>query len=164
MSAADASRGVARGAARRRAAHATHLVRRFVCALSPAPPAPADDVWASDCLVPGELALWRRMSNPDRRHAIEVARRFAAARPHAERAELAAALLHDVGKVASGLGTGARVVATVVGPRTQRFRQYHDHEDLGVSMLRAAGSDPATIAVLVGDAPEAAVLLAADNI
>jgi hypothetical protein len=150
---------------RRRAAHVAHLVRRFARALSSAPPATADEAWAADHLLPGELALWRHMSNPDRRHAIDVARRFATARPQAVRAEMAAALLHDVGKVRSGLGTGARVVATVVGPRTPRFRLYHDHEQLGVGMLRDAGSDPVTISVLVGEsAAAAAALLAADEI
>ena len=39
-----------------------------------------------------------------------------------DRDEMAAALLHDVGKVECGLGTFGRVAATVVGPRTQRFR------------------------------------------
>ena len=80
------------------------------------------------------------MTVQDRRHSILVARRFVEFAPEASRAEVAAALLHDVGKLASGLGTFARVVATVVGPRTDRFRPYHDHERLGAEMLAAAGS------------------------
>ena len=58
------------------------------------------------------------------------------------RAEMAGALLHDVGKVQSGLGTWGRVAATVVGPRTRRFRQYHDHEQIGASMAAQAGIRP----------------------
>ena len=57
---------------------------------------------------------------------------------------MAGALLHDVGKLESGLGTLARVVATIVGPRTARFRRYHDHERIGADLLVAAGSTPVT--------------------
>ena len=73
-------------------------------------------------LAPGERELWSRMSNADRRHAIEVARRFVGRRPDATRPEMAGALLHDVGKVEADLGTFGRVVATVVGPRGRRLR------------------------------------------
>ena len=58
-------------------------------------------------------------------------RRFLELRPAATRPQMAGALLHDVGKVQSGLGTWGRVAATIVGPRTRRFRQYHDHEQIG---------------------------------
>lgn len=89
-------------------------------------------------LVPGERALWGRMSGADRRHAVGVARRVPA--------ELAApALLHDVGKVESGLGTIGRVAATVVGPRTPRFRQYREHPVIGARLLREAGSADLTV-------------------
>ena len=57
--------------------------------------------------------------------------------PTATRAEMAGALLHDVGKIEAGLGTFGRVAATVVGPRTRRFRLYHDHEAIGAGL--AAG-------------------------
>src|SRR3546814_20809012 len=64
-------------------------------------------------MQPGEAALWARMSAPDRRHAVGVARRVERALgAEAERPVLAAALLHDVGKVESGLRTYGRVVAT----------------------------------------------------
>lgn len=101
----------------------------------------------------------------DRRHSIEVARRFVAARPAASRDEIAAALLHDVGKVASRLGTFGRVVATVVGPRTDRFRTYHDHEAIGARLATTAGSSALTIALIAGDGPPevAAALQAADD-
>ena len=56
-------------------------------------------------MTPGEAGLWRRMSAADRRHAVVVARRAdATLGTAATREVLAAALLHDVGKIDSGLG------------------------------------------------------------
>jgi hypothetical protein len=98
------------------------------------------------------MGLWRQLSNVDRRHAILVARRYAALRPDAARAEMAGALLHDIGKLDAGLGTWMRVAATVVGPRTDRFRRYHDHEHIGAAMLVEAGSDPLTVAMVADSA------------
>jgi len=125
-----------------------HLAARFVTSLSGRPPEVADEVWAESYLLVGEIALWRRMSNQDRRHSTKVARRFLAARPQATRAEVAGALLHDVGKIECGLGTWGRVVASLVGPRTERFRIYHDHERIGSELAAAAGSDPATVELI----------------
>ncbi|HZQ85563.1 MAG TPA: hypothetical protein VFA83_12025 [Acidimicrobiales bacterium] len=105
-------------------------------------------------LLPGELALWRRLGGPDRRHAVGVARAVAEAVPDAPRPVLAAALLHDVGKLDSGLGTFARVPATLVGIVAGRDRgatwrgrvgAYLDHPARGAAHLRAAGSDPLTV-------------------
>lgn len=141
-----------------------HLARRWMTSLSGAPPSPADEVWAESHLSSRELMLWRQMGNVDRRHAVLVARRFLLRRPEATRAEMVAALLHDVGKVHSGLGTTARVLATVIGPRTARFRAYHDHEAIGIAMLRDAGSDPVTIDTLDGRSPASAALGNADDI
>jgi HD domain len=141
-----------------------HLGRRFFSSLSRRPPGEDDERWAEHWLLPTEVELWRRMTNADRRHAIAVARRFADRRPRATRAEMAGALLHDVGKVESGLGTLARVAATVAGPRTARFRTYHDHESIGARLAEAAGSDPATVALIEGAGPAAADLRAADDL
>src|SRR5690606_33288489 len=69
--------------------HPHHLVARFFVSLSTRPPDPQDDAWAESQLLPGEVALWRQMSNVDRRHSVKVARRFVAARPEATRAEIA---------------------------------------------------------------------------
>lgn len=125
-----------------------HLAARFFTSLSNDPPEPADDAWAESQLLPGEVALWRRMSNQDKRHSITVARRFLAARPEATRAEIAGALLHDVGKIECGLGTWGRVVATLVGRRGRRFRLYHDHERIGSELAAAAGSDHDTVEMI----------------
>jgi hypothetical protein len=140
-----------------------HLARRFVTSLSRRPPDDADREWAHSWLAEGERDLWDRMPATDRRHSIEVARRFRERRPDATRAEMAGALLHDVGKTASGFGTFGRVVATVVGPRTKRLRVYHDHEAVGAAMAEAAGSDPVTLALVGGDGPAAGDLQAADD-
>ena len=141
-----------------------HLAKRFVTSLSPAPPPAVDVAWAREHLLPDERLLWARMPAPDRRHSIEVAHRFVARRPAATRDEIAGALLHDAGKIEAGLGTFGRVVATVVGPRTTRFRRYHDHEALGARLAEAAGSDASTVALIEGRGPAAADLRAADEI
>ncbi|MGH9183827.1 MAG: HD domain-containing protein, partial [Acidimicrobiales bacterium] len=91
-----------------------------------------------------------------------VARRVAAALgAGADRAVLAAALLHDVGKVEAGLGTLGRVAATVAGALGGRARArswsrgrgvrrrvgcYLRHAEVGAELLGAAGSDPLTVA------------------
>jgi hypothetical protein len=129
---------------------------RFFGALDPRAPRPVDEAWAVSNLVPGEQDLWQRMSGPDRRHAIGVARdveKLLGETP--QRDVTAAALLHDVGKVESRLGTFSRVFVTLLamvvgrhrltGPRSpSRIRLYLTHDHLGGDLLRAAGSEPLT--------------------
>jgi len=143
---------------------AGHLVRRFRGSLSWREPAATDVEWVRASLREGEWRLWSNMAVQDRRHSIEVAQRFVGLRPEATLSELAGALLHDVGKQVAGLGTFSRVLATVVGPRTERFRQYHDHESIGAAMLHDAGSNQATIDVVQGRGSAAATLFAADDV
>jgi len=140
-----------------------HLAARFFTSLSPAPPAASEQAWALSQLLPGESALWSAMSNQDRRHTAKVARRFVAARPGATRAEIAGALLHDVGKLECGLGTWGRVVASVVGPRTDAFRRYHDHEHIGALLAGQAGSDPETVALIDQRGPAYETLCVCDR-
>jgi len=137
---------------------AAHLARRFFGSLRPGPPRAADVAWARRLLAPGAFALWNRMPNPDRRHSVVVARRVEralAGTPYAGDARwLAAALLHDVGKLDSGLRTYGRVVATlaagVAGRETaeawstrrgftRRVGLYVSHPRLGADMIRVAG-------------------------
>jgi len=93
---------------------ATHLAKRFVRSLRPGGPSDAEETWVRGLLLDGEYRLWRRMSGADRRHAVGVARRVERALGiEATRAVLAAALLHDVGKIESGLSTYGRVIATL---------------------------------------------------
>src|SRR5512138_467829 len=91
-----------------------HLARRFAGSLSPHPPAAADEAWARAQLLAVELPVWTAMANPDRRHAIVVARALVDdLGPDTPRPVVAAALLHDCGKVEAGLGTFGRVGATL---------------------------------------------------
>ena len=139
-----------------------HLAARFVTSLPPTPPSVEDEVWADDHLLPAERELWVQLSNQDRRHSIGVARRFDDARGGASRAEIAGALLHDIGKIECGLGTFGRVAATVVGGRTERFRLYHDHEEIGARLVAECGSDPVTIELVAEAGPAYEQLKACD--
>jgi len=139
-----------------------HLARRFVGSLWPLGPSASTETWVLGVLSPGESTLWRRMSRADRRHAAGVARRVESALgAGATRPVLAAALLHDVGKIEAGLGTWSRVVATVAGRATKgayvsrwaagrgftrRVGLYLRHAPLGANLLSAASSDALTIA------------------
>lgn len=141
---------------------AAHLVRRFVGSLRPGGPAPTEEEWVRDQLSVAEHDLWRSMSGPDRRHAAGVARRVERRLgDEATRPVLAAALLHDVGKVSAGLGTYGRVIATlwtkVAGrdmasawrkPRgfARQVGLYLDHDRIGGDLLELAGSDALTVA------------------
>ena len=142
---------------------AWHLVARFVTSLSPAPPSVDDEVWVDRHLLPGERSLWVQLDNQDRRHSVAVARRFALRRPAATRAEIAGAILHDVGKIECGLGTFGRVAATVLGRRGPRFEAYHDHEEIGAELAAAAGSDPVTVDLIGERHPAYPVLRSCDH-
>lgn len=131
---------------------AGHLAVRFVTSLWPGGPSRAGEAWVAARLLSGELALWRRMSGPDRRHALAVARRVALALgpETGSRPVLAAALLHDVGKVESGLGTFSRVLATLagmagIGTGRPRVAAYLSHDRIGAELLASANSDPLTV-------------------
>jgi hypothetical protein len=139
-----------------------HLARRFFGSLRPGGPSKVDQQWIDGLLLPAERTLWARLSGPDRRHAAGVARAVERALgAEATRPVLAAALLHDVGKIESGLRTYGRVVATlsakVAGPEaahtwrrqrgfSRRVGLYLLHADIGGDLLELAGSDPLTVA------------------
>ena len=141
---------------------AGHLARRFVGSLRPGGPSATDEEWARGHLVPGERELWARLPGADRRHAVGVARAVAASLgPEATRPVLAAALLHDIGKLEAGLGVWGRVGATLAGMAGGRTRaerwavrpgvagrvgRYLCHPQLGGRLLTAAGSEGLTVA------------------
>ncbi len=151
-----------------RAVQAKHLAKRFFASLSDDRPIPSDDQWVRSHLLPGEEDLWGQLSAPDQRHGLQVARDVDAVLPEADRPVMAAAVLHDVGKLVCGYGTYARVVATVFwgaipaplrpkfafgwsdgkGPGrfapARKLGQYRIHPELGRDLLREAGSDTFT--------------------
>lgn len=140
-----------------------HLAARFATSLSRAPASEEDEAWVRSQLLPEEHSLWVQLSNPDRRHCAAVGRRFVEARPEAPRAEIAGAILHDIGKIECDLGTFGRVVATIVGPRTAKFAAYHDHEAIGARMAEVVGSDPVTVELIAGEGPAFCALQASDH-
>ncbi len=141
--------------------YATHLATRFFRSLRPGRLSREDAAWVAGHLLPAEWELWSSMSDADQQHALGVARRVAATLgTQVGRPVLAAALLHDVGKTASGLGTVGRTVATLVGlvrPSRvrawrssigirQRIALYLCHPELGAGQLERVRSDPLTVA------------------
>jgi HD domain len=136
---------------------AWHLTRRFVDALRPGGPRATDLEWVTTVLEPDELTLWARMSGHDRRHSIRVARRveriLSDTRHAGDSRWLAAALLHDIGKLDAGLGPFRRVGATLAGAAagheyaevwstkrgiTRRVGLYLRHPELGAARIRMA--------------------------
>ena len=117
-----------------------HLTRRAVSSLSNRALTPTEIAQAQHWLNDGEMQLWLSMPPRDGRHSLHVHNRFICIYSLATGDEHAAALLHDVGKVASRLGWTMRVIATVVGPRGRRFCAYHNHAELGAQMLKQVSS------------------------
>jgi len=118
----------------------------------------ADRAWVAGVLQPEELELWSHLSRADQRESVGVARRTAEALQgtshDGDSRWLAAALLHDVGKLDARFGPVRRAVATavaaVVGPRIvegwvdksgfpRRCALYVLHDELGADRVRIAG-------------------------
>jgi len=132
-----------------------HLSKRFFGSLRPGGPPREDATWANSLLRPGEREIWAQMSAADRRHSVAVARRVERALGHeASRPVLAAALLHDCGKIDANLGTYGRVVATlsvsIAGQSTaeqwtqargftRKIGLYARHADIGADRLALLG-------------------------
>lgn len=128
-----------------------HLIKRFVGSVTAAALTNRELLEVQTVLLAAEQRLFARLAIADQRHALLVLRRFDELMPSASVVARRAALLHDIGKTVTGLGTLARVVATIVGPRTDRFRRYVEHEQIGAELLARAGSDPVTVALVRGD-------------
>ncbi len=140
---------------------ALHLAKRFFGAVRTGGADPEETAWVVRNLRASEQELWFRMSGPDQRHAVVVARRVESALgAEASRPVLAAALLHDIGKIEAGIGTWGRVLATLVAlvvgrdrarswvGRTGALRRiglYHSHGEGGAALLADAGSDALTV-------------------
>jgi hypothetical protein len=127
-----------------------HLVTRFFGSLRPRPLVPDDLAFVQHTLTAAELACWDRLGPADRVESLTTARRAALALgPGADDRWVAAALLHDVGKVETGLGpfrrAGATAVAIVFGERRVRawpnaIGRYVDHDGLGARLLEQSGA------------------------
>lgn len=143
-----------------------HLVKRFLTSLSRRTLSVEQLAWVKKYLLEDEFSLWTRMTLSDQRHSLLVAQRFVDLKPDAQRDHVAAALLHDVGKVESNLGIAMRVIATLIGPRTKRLQAYHDHETIGLALCAQAGSSRETLRLLQADPTDeiAAMIRRADNI
>ena len=143
--------------------NAMYRLRQFwqLVTARPLPPAAWQQIEA--VLSPRELALFRRHSPADRRHAYRVLCTLrSAGRDHP--ALLAAALLHDVGKARCRPRAWERVLGTVAErlfpdrverwgagqPRGWRrpFVIRAQHPAWGAEMAAAAGSAPLTITLI----------------
>ena len=123
-----------------------HLARRFFQSIVDRGPDPTQEAWLLGLLSGAEAALYRQMTAADRSHALRSARCPALA----DDAQRVAAALHDVGKIQAGLGTWARVGATLMGAVSPgrlrgRWADYRDHPGLGAAMLAEAGSAQLTV-------------------
>jgi hypothetical protein len=146
---------------------AVHLARRWRASLDRSPLSVVDDDFVRRILTAGEHDLWSHLTLADRRHSIVVARRFVTFAPDADEAEIAAALLHDVGKTQAPLATTERIVATILRPvlRLRRWDAYYRHEEIGLDLCRRLPSRPRTLALLAGeDDPLIDALRRADDV
>jgi hypothetical protein len=107
----------------------------------------ADVALVRDLLLPSEFELWNQFGVEDKSHSFVVWKRFVERAPNSSIPQQRCALLHDIGKIAVHLSTTQRVIATFVGPRTTKYRTYHDHENLGLQMLEKH-SDKETVTLL----------------
>ena len=142
----------------RASVRSAHLVGRFFSSLLPIPVRASDREWVAAVLQPAELDLWSLLSLADRRESIAVARRTEAALAGTDHAGdtrwLAAALLHDIGKLDARFGPVRRALATlaagVLGPRrveswvdrsgfARRCALYMLHDQLGADRVKITG-------------------------
>ncbi len=141
-----------------------HLIRRTWYSIRPPNISSAILTEIATLLSDDELGLWHQMSRADRSHSVMVLQRFDLLSQGAPPEARAGVLLHDVGKICSDLNTFERIAATILGPRTEKFRRYHQHEELGRHQLVQAKSDALTIETASGKGAWGQLLRQADNI
>lgn len=129
-----------------------HLASRLLAVIRATPLTAPEEVWVRTVLHPGENAVFFAQSPADQRHGHDCARWVAHRIDEPE--PVRAALLHDVGKRHSRLGTLGRSLATIAIklrlPLSARWRQYRDHGALGAAELSRLGAE----ALVVGFARE----------
>jgi hypothetical protein len=133
----------------------SHLAGRFVGSLRAKPLAAGDVTRVRALLTPEEFVVWERLGRADRAESIAVARRAVRGTGSVNGPWIAAALLHDVGKVEAALGTLGRSLAALVGgvvghDRARRWQErtgwqgrvgrYIAHDEVGAALLSAAGA------------------------
>jgi putative nucleotidyltransferase with HDIG domain len=125
--------------------HSVHLVHRFCSSLVARAPDASAVARVRTILTDAEFACWRAMPRADRAESVATLRSLPPAAAADDR-WAAAALLHDVGKAASGLGTFGRAVATArgavfgadrIGGRAGRYLR---HAEIGAVLLHDAGA------------------------
>lgn len=141
---------------------ATYRVRQFVSALL-ARVSPDDLREADEMLPPQARELYRRMSVPDQRHALNVMRALRD-ESHTEPDLLAAALLHDVAKSAARIHAWHRAII-VLSKRfapgvlewltrgepcgwRRPFVIHRQHAELGAEWAAQAGCSALTISLI----------------
>lgn len=124
-----------------------HLASRFLAVIRATPLTAPEESWVRTVLQPGEAAVFFAQSPADQRHGHDCARWVTAG--IAELGPVRAALLHDVGKRHSRLGTLGRSLATIAIklrlPLSARWRQYRDHGALGAAELSTLGAEPLVV-------------------
>lgn len=129
-----------------------------------------DLAWAACYLGAAGLALFEAMGEPDRAHAVRVARRLAA--QDAPGWVVEAALLHDCGKPADyGLfWRSAGVILARLPWEPRGLQIYRRHDAWGLAAARDAGIAPQALALLEayntkqGDQPWLIPLTQADDL
>ena len=151
-------------------ARTRHLLGRFFGSLVVRNVTRSDRLWVETILTAPEYQCWLRLSRADAVESVAVARRFEGATQPAVSATgltapptygseviaecVAAALLHDVGKLDCQLGTIGRALATIAGGIaghemadawslrrgvTRRFGLYLRHGELGEQRVIVCG-------------------------
>lgn len=138
-----------------------------------------DDAWAAARLTAAQRELFARLPPQERAHGVQVARRLVAATPHASADLVAAALLHDVGKLGTPQFVLWRVLTHLLPaadlPAAPRLRGLpgarqarRHHAQYGAALIRAAGGGENVAALVAshhdpGAGGDSARLRAADE-
>jgi len=121
-----------------------HLARRFLGSLRARRPLPADQSLVAELLSSAEGEVFWSQPVPDLVHALRSAHIVLNASPGNSRLARAA-LLHDIGKRHSGIGTVQRSIATGLSmlkiPTRGRMLRYLDHAEIGADELDDLGCE-----------------------